>query len=50
MRGHPGATEKESDLTARLQADLEYIRNWSLVGDILIALRTATVLVHDRAF
>ena len=50
VRGHRGATDKESDLTARLQADLEYIRDWSLVGDILIALRTATVLVHDRAF
>nr|WP_305957360.1 exopolysaccharide biosynthesis polyprenyl glycosylphosphotransferase [Aurantiacibacter sp. 219JJ12-13]MDP5260696.1 exopolysaccharide biosynthesis polyprenyl glycosylphosphotransferase [Aurantiacibacter sp. 219JJ12-13] len=50
VRGYRGATDKESDLTNRLQADLEYLQGWSLWRDIKILLATATVLVHDRAF
>jgi polysaccharide biosynthesis protein PslA len=50
VRGHRGATEHEQDLTDRLQSDLEYIADWSLLRDIKIVLRTAMVLVHDKAY
>ena len=50
IRGHRGATECESDLAERLNADLEYLDGWSLSRDLWIILSTFTVLVHDRAF
>ena len=50
VRGFRGATDKESDLSNRLKADLEYIGGWSLLRDIQILFRTATVLIHHRAF
>lgn len=50
VRGFRGATDNESDLADRLQADLEYMRGWNLWRDIAILLRTLNVLVHDRAF
>ena len=50
IRGHRGATDHESDLTHRLNADLEYLSGWSLWRDIYILLATVRVLVHDRAF
>jgi polysaccharide biosynthesis protein PslA len=50
VRGHRGATEREKDLTDRLQSDLEYIAGWSLRRDIEIVLRTVMVLQHDNAY
>lgn len=50
VRGHRGATEKEKDLTDRLQSDLEYISGWSLRRDIEIVVATVFVLKHDNAF
>ena len=50
VRGHRGATEKEQDLTDRLQSDLEYIARWSLRRDIGIVLRTVLVLKHVNAY
>jgi exopolysaccharide biosynthesis polyprenyl glycosylphosphotransferase len=50
VRGHRGATNREKDLTDRLQSDLEYIAGWSLRRDIEIVLRTVMVLKHDNAY
>ena len=50
VRGLRGTTEHEVDLAVRLQADLEYIADWSLLGDAAIVLRTLFVLVHRRAY
>lgn len=50
VRGFRGATEHESDLVDRLQADLEYLEGWTIMRDIQIILMTMRVLVHDRAF
>lgn len=50
IRGFRGATEHASDLTNRLQADLEYLRDWSLFRDFWIVLHTFRVLVHKNAF
>ena len=50
VRGHRGATEREKDLTDRLQSDLEYVAGWSLRRDIEIVLKTVMVLKHDNAY
>ena len=50
VRGHRGATEKEKDLTDRLQSDLEYISGWSLRRDMEIVFKTVWVLQHDNAY
>jgi exopolysaccharide biosynthesis polyprenyl glycosylphosphotransferase len=50
IRGFRGATEVRADLSNRLQADLEYRANWSLLSDISIILATFRVLVHRNAF
>ena len=50
IRGFRGATQTEDDLARRLQADLEYLREWSLWNDVKIVFATLKVIVHDRAF
>ncbi|WP_261370814.1 sugar transferase [Sphingobium sp. B2] len=50
VRGFRGATDHRNDLMQRLQADLEYVSNWSLVGDVTILLRTFLVVVHKNAY
>lgn len=50
VRGFRGATEKESDLVMRLQADLEYLSDWSIIRDLAIIVSTFRVLIHDNAF
>lgn len=50
VRGYRGATDHEEDLQNRLDADLEYIRNWSPWGDAAIMLKTLGVLVHRQAY
>jgi lipopolysaccharide/colanic/teichoic acid biosynthesis glycosyltransferase len=50
VRGHRGTTETEAHLIDRLDADLEYIRTWSLWGDLKIIIATARVLVHPNAY
>ena len=50
VRGFRGATDHESDLASRLNADLEYLNGWSLWCDCSIMLATVRVLVHDQAY
>ncbi len=50
VRGLRGATDTESDLANRLQADLEYLDGWTIWRDLKIIFNTVKVLVHDRAF
>ncbi|NTS66777.1 sugar transferase [Sphingomonas sp. HHU CXW] len=50
VRGFRGATHRTEDLTNRLDADLEYINDWSVVRDIQILVATFKVLVHRNAF
>ena len=50
VRGYRGATEKESDLTNRLNSDLEYLAGWHLWRDIAIVAATLKVLVHPNAY
>lgn len=50
VRGYRGATEKESDLTNRLNSDLEYLAGWRLWKDCAILFATLKVLVHPNAY
>lgn len=50
VRGFRGATEHERDLTDRLYADLEYLKNWSIWRDLVIIIQTFRVIVHRNAF
>ncbi len=50
IRGFRGATEQKTDLTMRLQSDLEYVSHWSLLSDIRILLSTVMVVFHKNAF
>lgn len=50
VRGYRGATEHKDDLSNRLQSDLEYVSDWSVMSDLIILLRTALVLVHRNAY
>lgn len=50
VRGFRGATIEEVDLRNRLQADLEYLENWSIWRDIKIIVLTFRVLLHRNAF
>lgn len=50
VRGLRGATDHESDLADRLNADLEYLNGWSIWRDMAILLATLRVVVHDKAY
>jgi lipopolysaccharide/colanic/teichoic acid biosynthesis glycosyltransferase len=50
VRGFRGATEKKTDVTDRLRADLEYLDGWHIGRDVAIVARTLGVLIHPRAF
>jgi exopolysaccharide biosynthesis polyprenyl glycosylphosphotransferase len=50
IRGFRGNTEREADLQNRLQADLEYVSDWSIKREIYILLATVKVLAHRNAY
>lgn len=50
VRGFRGATLMEADLANRLQADLEYLENWTIWRDVKIILLTFRVILHRNAF
>jgi lipopolysaccharide/colanic/teichoic acid biosynthesis glycosyltransferase len=50
VRGYRGATLVEADLENRLQADLEYLENWSIWRDFKIIIMTFRVLLHRNAY
>jgi len=51
VSGWRGETDTEEKLLKRLEHDLFYIENWSLMMDFYILLRTVTTLpFHSRAY
>lgn len=50
VRGFRGNTHHVEDLTNRLGADLEYVANWSLLGDLSIIVQTLKVMRHTNAY
>ncbi|MDP1028786.1 exopolysaccharide biosynthesis polyprenyl glycosylphosphotransferase [Sphingomonas sp. KR1UV-12] len=50
IRGFRGNTVALADLTDRLQADLDYVGDWSLRRDVAIMLGTLKVMLHPNAY
>lgn len=50
IRGFRGATASQTDLTNRLQADLEYVAGWTMWRDLSILLATMRVVIHRNAY
>jgi len=50
VKGFRGNTETSLDLMNRLQADLDYLEEWSLARDISLIFKTFGVLIHKNAF
>ncbi|MFG6456804.1 undecaprenyl-phosphate glucose phosphotransferase [Roseateles sp. BYS96W] len=48
VNGLRGETETIEKMAARVEYDLEYLRNWSLALDLQIILRTVRLVVFDR--
>ena len=48
VNGHRGETETLEKMQARVEYDLEYLRNWSLALDLVIILRTIKTVVADN--
>ncbi|TCP06346.1 undecaprenyl-phosphate glucose phosphotransferase [Caldimonas thermodepolymerans] len=48
VNGHRGETDTIEKMEARVEYDLEYLRNWSLGLDLLIIARTARLMLFDR--
>jgi putative colanic acid biosynthesis UDP-glucose lipid carrier transferase len=47
IRGFRGEIHTIKDMSSRVEADLEYIRGWSLMRDVQIMLRTVPLLFRD---
>ena len=48
VNGYRGETETIDKMQARVEFDLEYLRNWSLGLDLQIIIRTVRLMVFDR--
>jgi putative colanic acid biosynthesis UDP-glucose lipid carrier transferase len=47
VNGHRGETDTIGKMQARVEYDLEYLRNWSLGLDLVIILRTVKAAFYD---
>ena len=50
VRGYRGSTDNADDLIKRLESDMEYLAQWSLLTDITILARTVFVMLHRNAY
>ncbi len=48
VNGFRGETDTLDKMQDRIEHDIAYLRNWSLKLDIVIILRTALLVAHDR--
>lgn len=48
VRGHRGETATVEEMRQRVEADLEYLRNWSLELDLRIIFRTIAMVLSDE--
>ena len=49
VNGYRGETDTVDKMEKRISFDLEYLRNWSLLMDLKIIVRTALVFANDKA-
>lgn len=50
ISGYRGETDTLQKMQKRIEFDLAYINNWSLMLDIKILLKTPLALIHDEAY
>ena len=50
IRGFRGATQHVSDLEKRVRCDLEYLTEWSIGLDLIIMIKTLSVVIHKNAY
>ncbi|MGZ4993405.1 MAG: undecaprenyl-phosphate glucose phosphotransferase [Methylobacter sp.] len=48
INGFRGETDSLEKMQARIDYDLDYLRNWSLFLDLLIIFKTITVVIRDK--
>lgn len=48
VNGLRGETDTVDKMRARIEFDIDYLRNWSLVFDLMIILKTMLVVLRDR--
>ena len=48
INGHRGETDTVEKMRARVECDLDYLRNWSLGLDLHIVMRTVKLVLFDR--
>ena len=48
VNGLRGETETLDKMQARVEYDIDYLRNWSLMFDLMIVLKTVLVVLRDR--
>jgi len=48
VNGLRGETDTLDKMQARVACDIEYLRNWSLMFDLMIILKTVLVVFRDR--
>jgi len=48
VNGHRGETEQLEKMEARIEFDLDYLRNWSLKLDLAIIAKTVLVVAYDK--
>jgi putative colanic acid biosynthesis UDP-glucose lipid carrier transferase len=48
VNGFRGETESVDKMKARVEYDLDYLRNWSLALDLWIIFKTALLVVRDK--
>jgi len=48
VNGHRGETDLLEKMEARIEYDLDYLRNWSLKLDLAIIAKTALVVLNDK--
>lgn len=48
VRGLRGETDAIEKMKARIECDLDYLRNWSLGLDLAIVLKTPVMMLNDR--
>ena len=49
VNGYRGETETLDKMQARINHDLDYLRNWSIFLDLRIIFRTIAIVFHDNA-